>query len=255
MQNDPANTSTGNMARSSHSTDHAASSTTSHAMSGRYGFQGWLERRQAVGAGQHESTQAHGEHQRGAAAAGTPATAAVAMATRCSVNVDTNRAQPAPAEEPRRRATGARSSAARGGCPDRPAARCGRAGRAAAGAASRRPGRAGRSAARSSIGKYTRVVERARARWPSAPRRGPAAAAPVSSARERSRRHGSAFSTRSRPSRTGDWWCEPCVVGRARRGGRGTTRTTRSPSTRSSARAPSRARCAALVTSKYSDSP
>ena len=42
----------------------------------------------------------------------------------------------------------------------------------------------------------------------------------------------------------GDWWWDLPVAAERRRGGRGTTRTTRSPSTRSSAAAPSRARCA-----------
>ena len=44
MQNDPANTATGMVARSSAITDHTASTNTNHHNTGRYGFHGKVRR-------------------------------------------------------------------------------------------------------------------------------------------------------------------------------------------------------------------
>ena len=63
MQNDPANTAIGSIARSSASTDHTASTNTNHHRTGRYGFHGSV-RRNAPYARQHREHRGDREQER-----------------------------------------------------------------------------------------------------------------------------------------------------------------------------------------------
>ena len=64
MQNDPANTRIGSIARSSASTDHTASTNTNHHSTGRYGIPGQRQEERAVRARQHGEYRGDREQER-----------------------------------------------------------------------------------------------------------------------------------------------------------------------------------------------
>ena len=63
VQNEPAKTATGIIARSSSSTDHTASTNTNHHSTGRYGFHGSVEQVRAVRVRQHREHRGDAEQQ------------------------------------------------------------------------------------------------------------------------------------------------------------------------------------------------